>query len=172
MLLICDIDGTIANCSHRVQRIPDWDAFHEGMADDPPILPMVNLARLFAFNQSGVGLTRYCSGLFFLTGRPHQYRIPTEQWIERECGLHVGDDYQLLMRPNDDWTPDAEMKSRLLDSALEPWGCIQKWGEGLGLTITNEWLRRHAIFLEDRDRVVEMWRGRGYCCLQPKEGEY
>jgi len=168
MLLICDIDGTIANCSHRVQRIPDWDAFHAGLADDQPILPVVNLARTFAFSQRRAAAT----GLFFLTGRPHQYRIPTEQWIERECGLVTHDDYKLLMRPNDDWTPDVEMKSRLLDSALEPWGCIQQWGDSVGITITDAWMKRHAIFIEDRDRVVEMWRGKGYCCLQPREGEY
>jgi len=164
MLLICDIDGTVANCSHRVQRIPDWDAFHEGMTDDQPFLPVVNLVLAAMLNPDTM--------LVFLTGRPSKYRIPTEQWIKRECGLHPDDDYTLMMRPNDDWTPDVEMKARLLDAALEPWGCIQKWGEGLGYTITDAWMKRHAIFLEDRDKVVEMWRGKGYTCLQPREGEY
>lgn len=173
MIIICDIDGTIADCSARVPLIPDWDAFHERMIDDPPIRPVVNALLRIAESQwpsaqKGVPPV----GLFFLTGRPNKYRIPTQKWLADKCNLMVHDDYDLLMRPTDDYTPDHEMKPRLLKGAMEPWGVVNAWGKRHDITVDDQYLKDAAIFIEDRDRVVAAWRGLGYCCLQPQEGAF
>lgn len=174
MLLICDIDGTVANCSHRVQRIPDWDAFHDGMLDDQPIKAVIK--GVLAIRNPGP----VPCGLFFLTGRPERYRERTTLWIMRNMGLAEYDDYELLMRPDDDYSPDIEFKARTFEEAWKPGGGgpIDLWalrhdiGGCTGSGLDEQYIKDSAIFLEDRDRVVEMWRGKGYTCLQPREGEY
>jgi len=163
MLIICDIDGTVANCSHRISLIPDWDAFHEGMKDDPPIKPVIALVRALLMAETPIGL-------FFLTGRPEKYRFATKVWIRDRMELFELDHYDLIMRPDDDYSPDVEFKARAFTHEFFH-GSIRKRVLHR-VSLDEQYIKDNAVFLEDRDHVVEMWRGKGYCCLQPREGEY
>jgi hypothetical protein len=70
-------------------------------------------------------------------------------WTDPEHPLYV----PLKMRPKDNTTPDAELKEQWLDAALTE-----------GQTI--------EFVVDDRKRVVDMWRRRGIFCLQCAEGDY
>lgn len=177
MLIICDIDGTVADCSHRVGLIPDWDAFHHEMVLDPPIKPVILGIRAMVDNPRPNSVP---IGLFFLTGRPERYRSKTVEWIAMHMQLFQIDDYELLMRPDQDYSPDLEFKAYAFEQAWKPGGggAIDLWAKSndivrfSGTGLDDQYIKDAAIFIEDRDRVVEMWRGKGYCCLQPREGEY
>jgi len=157
MLIVCDIDGTIADCSHRVPLIPDWDAFNELMYLDDPIEPVILLLK-HLLNVPYDSLCPPPVKLVFLTGRPERYRPVTARWLMDHCNLAEHDDYDLLMRPDDVFESDVLLKPKLLEEYVTPAG--------------EELLAKQAIFIDDRDKVVAMWRGRGYCCLQPQEGAF
>ena len=57
------------------------------------------------------------------------------------------------MRPNDDYTPDDEFKSKLADKFIEMGGKID-------------------LIFDDRQKVVDMWRAKGFTVVQVAEGDF
>lgn len=148
-MYVFDIDGTIADCRHRIHHIkgidePDWEAFDADGPNDTPIPEVIQI--LTALHACG-------HRILLATGRNERGREYTEEWLAKHT---VPYDW-LLMRPEHDHRPDTVVKKEVLD----------------------EWLReqeRHpndvlAIF-EDRARVVDMWRTAGYRVLQVEPGNY
>ena len=49
---IVDLDGTLANCDHRLHHIDgakkNWDLFFQECSDDTVIQPMLNLIKLLS----------------------------------------------------------------------------------------------------------------------------
>lgn len=143
--VIFDIDGTIADMSHRLHHIqgdnPDWDAFHADVDKDSPIHHIMDiLTGLVKLNQHTIILC---------TGRMEHCRIATEYWLEQYNVCY----HHLLMRPNGDHAPDYEVKKAMLEKL-----------EASGFEI--------QMVFEDRTQVVNMWREAGIPCLQVKEGDY
>ena len=75
MIAIIDIDGTIADLSHRlhyIQSTPkEWDAFFDAMGDDAPIPG----TRFLVW-----ALSSYYT-IIYLTGRPNSHRMQTVKWL-------------------------------------------------------------------------------------------
>lgn len=89
--------------------------------------------------------------IVFLSGREDKYREPTIRFLH----LHLGADfpYQLIMRATGDMRKDAVIKQELLEREIVP-----------------HW---HVDFvLDDRNQVVDMWRGLGLTCLQVDYGDF
>jgi FMN phosphatase YigB (HAD superfamily) len=147
MVVIFDIDGTLADCSHRVQyaQSKEWDEFHSRCLEDNVI---VNVADLM------IELSQSCE-IILLTGRPEKYRHMTEQWLEL-CGL---DDFydELIMRPDNDWSQDAKMKVKALEDHFGDQQAV----------LDSVWL-----VIDDRDSVVEALRNYGLTVLQPAVSGY
>jgi len=143
--VIVDIDGTVANCQHRVKHIEgdkkDWDKFYEEAVNDEPYENVVELVNLLSAKYS----------IVFCTGRPNEYRDDTLAWLKKHFKLGFFD--CLLMREDGDYRPDYEIKPELLDY------------DGIEL---DEIL----LVLEDRDSVVKAWRDLGLTCLQPRLGKF
>src|SRR6188508_1812220 len=73
--VIFDLDGCIADCSHRLHLLegkPDWDAFFAGAGADLPIVH--NLLLLHMFWKKGFTI-------ILMTGRPERIRSDTDQWL-------------------------------------------------------------------------------------------
>lgn len=142
--VICDIDGVIADCTHRLKFIqqspPDWDAFFDACGEDTPILPMITFLR---------GVAKAFS-VVYATGRPERTRVKTVEW----CAKHDIPAGLVLMRTDNDHREDFIVKRELVLKGL-----------------TNKSREIVAVF-EDRDQVVKMWREHGLLCLQPKAGDY
>src|SRR5205823_856471 len=75
-IIICDIDGVIADCGHRLHLISggakDWDSFFEACSGD---MPMPTTIRFL----------KEVSGAFeivYVTGRPERTRAKTIAWFE------------------------------------------------------------------------------------------
>ena len=51
-ICIFDIDGTLANCDHRLHHVKNkpknWDAFYDGCMDDQVIWPVAEMLELFS----------------------------------------------------------------------------------------------------------------------------
>jgi FMN phosphatase YigB (HAD superfamily) len=147
MFVIFDIDGTIADCSHRVQyaQTKQWDEFHLRCMEDRVIVDVADLMIELSLRHD----------IILLTGRPEKYRFMTERWIDL-CGLD-GFYNELIMRPDGDWSPDYQMKI----DALE-----RKFGDKQAV-LDNVWL-----VIDDRESVVEGLRNYGLTVLQPATGGY
>ena len=138
--IIVDLDGTLANCDHRVHHVrksdPDWDAFFRDCPLDTPNVWCVDLIRAM--------LAAGCH-VFVVSARSRKVIWETVTWMDDLFGpdqriwLH-------LVRQENDSTPDQELK--------RAW--LKKFPH-----------REETLFVvDDRDKVVKMWREEGLTCLQ------
>jgi hypothetical protein len=151
-VIICDIDGTIADVRHRLHYIqnpdgtkkkkPEWDAFHAACVDDAPFTDVIEIVDTFRTGSCGCGYSR--KRVFFLSGRNDVVRPQTELWLEK-----VGFSYPeaLYMRKAGDRRPDTEVKLEMVRE--------------LGLTPDDV-----LCIFDDRQCVVDMWRENGYRVMQ------
>lgn len=157
--IICDIDGTISDYSKRKHWLDPlgplrerndpatnssvpWDRFNSEAINDAPIAEVIQILR---WSKLGTGNTK----IFHITGRNDKYRSITRDWIN----LHRVPSDMLLMRKYGDWRSDVDVKTELYRKHIAG--------------------KYNVLFaLEDRDKVVEMWRNLGVRCLQVAKGEY
>lgn len=150
MLLIFDIDGTLADCSARLVHIKgtgkkNWKAFFDGMANDLPIKEMVQLHdRLAMLPQVQIV---YC------TGRPEVYRDVTLRWLKSNVVVSIVHDLLLFMRPEKDNRPDYIVKVELLKKIKEEIDTPDLW-------------------FDDRQGVVDAIRKEGIRVLQVAQGDF
>ena len=142
-VIIVDIDGTIADCSHRLHFIEkhpkNWESFHDQAIVDPPILSVINLVQALAAQGAQIA---------FVTGRPESHREILMNWLSTH-GLPAG---ALYMRKTGDYRMDTVIKSEIF---------AEHFSE------KNIW-----FVLEDRSSVVKMWRNIGLKVLQVADGNY
>ncbi len=132
-IVICDIDGTIADLKHRLHFIKDkpvdWDRFYSTADEDTVIQSTVMLVK---------GLMQKGCQVVFMTARPEKYRAITEQWLHKNIDIPY---LALLMRKNDDMRSDTIVKKELYAQHLE------------------DKIVRYAI--DDRPRIIRMWEELG-----------
>ena len=147
MIYICDIDGTVADISHRLHFIrkepKDWRGFFAACPQDQPILPVILTIR--ALRDSGAQIV-------FVTGRSDEIRKETVEWLGK---FQLVNRSALFFRQQGDHREDKILKSELLDQVLELFPAE---------TI--------AGVFEDRKQVVEMYRSRGLTVFQVADGDY
>jgi len=142
--VIVDIDGTVADLSHRLHLIrgkKDYDAFYNACAFDEPIEEMCRLVK-----------TIWSAGadIVFITGRPHSVYDQTRTWVNKH--IQLDDRFTLFMRQNADYRKDTIIKKELFYEYLTD--------------------KEIEFVLEDRTSVTEMWRGLGLRVLQVASGDY
>ena len=153
-IIVCDLDGTLANCEHRVHHVqktdgaglkrkPNWDAFYAGVQGDTvngPVLIVLDSLMNSEWRAFDV---------IFCSGRPERCRADTEAWIKEMCNLN---DFTLLMRKDGDYRADYIVKQEILDQHIPK--------------------DRVLFVLDDRQQVVDMWRRNGLVCFQVAEGKF
>jgi len=145
--IVVDLDGTLCDCSHRVHwaQAKKWDEFHAGIPEDKPHDDVVALVSLASQNYE----------VLVCTGRNEAHRKATIEWIRHHGLEEVVTD--VLMRPDNDRSPDHELKIRLV---CEYFGGM------------DNALKSVLLVLDDRDKVVEAWRDAGFKCWQVQQGSY
>lgn len=142
---IFDIDGTLADLSHRLHHIQkepkDWDAFFAGCPDDAPLGHVCQLAADLMANGRR---------LVFVSGRSDAVREDTIRWLRKHTGVGL---VALYMRAAGDHRPDNKVKIELLEKIrADGWEPIMAF--------------------EDRTQVVDMWRANGVPCAQVAPGDF
>ena len=142
--ILIDIDGTIANVSHRRQYVAtkprNWDAWNRSIINDKPI-PQV----LEVFNA-----LKDRFPIFFVSGRSDDYRDVTIEWFEKH-GIYEHDYNGLMMRKYQDHRDDAIVKGEIADEIEKDYKIF-------------------AVF-DDRKRVVDMWAKRGIFVFDVGQGK-
>ena len=145
-MYIFDIDGTLADATHRLHHIlgkekKDWDAWDAETDGDTPIVPIVGILQ---------ALYDHGHKIMLLTGRNERVRELTEQWLE-DHNIHY---HWLVMRPHGDRRDDTIVKLEQLEQFMR-----------------NRNDRIQTIF-EDRRRLVVAFREAGYHVCQVAEGDF
>lgn len=142
-IILCDLDGTLADCGHRqhlvLQAPKDWPKFFDLGEFDAPHMHVIHAVKALSKNYD----------IYITTGRPATYLSQTINWLEK-YGIPFD---RLIMRRADDKTDDDKLKpSWLTDGQIDR--------------------ERVAFALDDRDRVVAAWRAAGIPCFQVAPGNF
>jgi phosphoglycolate phosphatase-like HAD superfamily hydrolase len=145
MIVIFDIDGTLADCEHRRHFVTgeekDWDSFFSNCIEDEPVRPIV---AVFDALQA-LGHT-----VIVVTGRDEERSGElTREWLR----LNNIDPEAIFFRKAGDFRPDYEVKEEVLAQIRKEYGDPQ-------------------LVFEDRKCVVDMWRRNGIICCQVAEGDF
>jgi acid phosphatase class B len=143
-IIVVDIDGTITKVGDRLkylqQKPKDWDSFYEHCDEDEPVMEIIDMVDILS--------ERY--KIVFCTGRRESVREKTQEWMN-DFFINI-DDPIIIMRSNNDYRHDTEMKPELLQKHVD--------------------LKDVSFILEDRDSMVQKWRGLGLTCLQVADGDF
>ncbi len=107
MDVIFDIDGTLADVSHRLHYLKDrdWKGFFDQMHDDSTYEHIVWLAKIIDQHAT----------ILVVTARPEDYRAETEKWLADNGIVYE----TLRMRPLGDFRPDTVVKKEILITLQE-----------------------------------------------------
>jgi hypothetical protein len=145
--IICDIDGTVADTTHRDHILkddegkpfayPDYDAYTALCPKDKPIHPVIALIEQMSewYN------------ITWVTARSEKYYHLTHAWLGINVYVYRG--AELYMRRDGDHRHDWEIKRDIYR---------QRFAD-----------RKVLLVLDDRRGCVDMWRSLRLTCLQPKD---
>ena len=154
--IVCDLDGTLCKIDHRlhfVRKPPgekkDWKSFFDNILGDDVNEWCASIL---------VGMAEKGHTIVYCSGRPDDRRRDTEQWLKDaeldDLNSFRGDGNMVLfMRPRNDSRDDSIVKEIILDFEI--------------LTRFKPY-----FMIDDRKRVVDMWRKRGFVCLHCAEGDF
>jgi FMN phosphatase YigB (HAD superfamily) len=141
-IVIFDIDGTLADVSERIHHLKKKPKNWAGF--------FAGIAQDKAISS----MVRLCNLLYaadikiiLCSGRNEKHRAETVVWLAQQ-GVNY---HELLLRQNGDRRSDVVVKRELLAQLDKS---------------------RVLFVVEDRSRVVEMWRAEGLVCLQCAPGEF
>lgn len=147
--IICDLDGTLCDDDHRRPVVTgdgwgqkEYDDYYAHMHKDTPFNHVREILHRFEEDHT----------ILFVTGRPDRFKDITLDWIDEHTDLDL-DNYNLIMRPDGDYRCDTVIKTELYKTLIMP--------------------KYNVLFvLEDRTRVVKMWRDLGIPCLQVQQSDF
>jgi FMN phosphatase YigB (HAD superfamily) len=136
-VVVFDLDGTLANIDHRVHLVRSKKPQWDKFYAQC-VDDRVNEWCKEMMNSFHA--QQY--SVYIVSARPETYRKETEEWLYRK-----GVNYTklVMVRPSRDYTGDADLKRAWL----------------------KEFGKENILFVvDDRQRVVDMWRQEGVVCLQ------
>jgi len=147
LAVICDLDGTLCDIDHRLHFIHP----PEGVKKD---------WKSFSESLRTDGINQWCreilwnfedkgKNIVLCSGRSDNYKDLTIDWLNNNHIYYTN----LFMRHRDDYRKDDIVKEVILDFEI----------------LTRY---RPYFFIDDRKSVVDMWRKRGYTCLQCADGNF
>lgn len=146
MIYIFDIDGTLADLTHRlhcIEEVPaNWDAFFNLCSEDCPIESVIGVCR---------SLMKSGAKIILSSGRSDAVMNKTVEWLT-DFGVPFN---ALYMRKSGDHRQDDIVKSELLDKILSDFDGEEILG----------------VF-EDRNQVVKMYRDKGLRVYQVADGNF
>ena len=169
--VIFDLDGTLAIIEKRrllagsptgnkpVKSKMNWDVFFdpENIQLDEPNIPVIKMAQLFA--EDGFKIVIF-------SGRSDRSFLTTKSWLTRNrVPFH-----QLVMRPDkfkDKSWPVADGNPATPDMRFMPDEILKK-------KMLDTFVDKDDVFLtvDDRQKVVDMWRDNGLTCVQVAPGDF
>nr|DAF05321.1 MAG TPA: hypothetical protein [Caudoviricetes sp.] len=144
--IVFDIDGVLADCSHRLKYIQgedkDYDSFYsyDEILKDKPILNLDKiLLNIQCAESSDIDIR-------FITARNIKSITATAEWLEKYFSIMV-EEGDILMRPEKDWRPAYQVKEDLIEKHIG--------------------FENILFAFDDDDKVNEMYKKHGVTCYKP-----
>ena len=145
MLVVFDIDGTLADIEHRLDYVrskpKNWKAFDAGIPNDKVNRPVAEVFDAMIMGGHTVILA---------SGRSERTRIATQDWLRKNSFSMY---QKLYMRKADDFRSDDVLKLEILDEIISDYG------------------KKPDMVFDDRPRVVRAWRSQGIFVFNVYQGE-
>ena len=146
MLVVFDIDGTLANIEHRLDYVrskpKNWKAFDAGILNDKVNDPVAKVYWAI--------MSRRNVDVILASGRNERSRQDTEDWLfENDLTGYRN----LYMRKADDYRSDDIVKDEIIDEIVADYGKLPD------------------MWFDDRPRVVRAVRNRGIFVFDVYQGE-
>jgi hypothetical protein len=161
--IIVDLDGTLANCEHRRHFVDgtdgkkDWKSFYEAIEKDTVNEWCKKLIERFWF------ILRWDDSetsyeILLVSGRPDKYMDLTMDWLDSTevgqwCVNPRDSTYNIFMRKDGDFRDDTIIKEEIYREYIEPFYDV-------------------LFAIDDRKKVVNMWRRLGIIALHCAEGDF
>lgn len=149
-IIICDLDGTLCDITHRLHYVKnkdnnpefkkDWKGFFNGIEGDTPRKIVVD--KLIEEYNNG-------RNIIYVSARPETYRKETEAWLTKHNLTFA---WTLIMRPANDKRDDTEVKKDILNKYFPNRKAI-------------------SLVIDDRPSVIRMWEKEGLKVLDVGKGE-
>jgi FMN phosphatase YigB (HAD superfamily) len=144
-VVVFDLDGTLADTGHRLHLLKYKPKKYDEFYELCGRDELnEDIASLFRLFSSNIGWK-----VIICTGRRSSTFEATHKWLTRHKLRYD----ELHLRKDGDFRPDEIIKSEMLDKLIEK-------GD------------KPDLVVDDRDKVVKMWRDRGIRCLQACDGNY
>lgn len=144
-VVICDMDGTLADCEHRQHFLngekKDWRGFFSEMGKDTLRVDVYEQVKDAVLADEDVKL-------ILVSARPDNYREATENWLFHNMKFKYD---ALIMRFANDKRPDTEVKEEIYEKLLKNLNIVK-------------------VF-DDRPSVIRMWRSKGLDVVDVGSGE-
>lgn len=144
--IVFDIDGVLADCSHRLKYIQgedkDYDSFYsyDEILKDKPILNLDKiLLNIQCAESSDIDIR-------FITARNIKSITATAEWLEKYFSIMV-EEGDILMRPEKDWRPAYQVKEDLIEKHIG--------------------FENILFAFDDDDKANEMYKKHGVMCYKP-----
>lgn len=144
--IICDIDGTLADISHRTHFVrngkKDWKSFlsDEQVAKDLPNWPVIKVVR--SLRSAGTSIVTF-------SGRNERLRATTEQWF-KDYGVPVDHSF---FRADDDFRRDDIVKEEMFKDVCGQFNSTPQFA------------------IDDRKQVVDKWISMGVFVFDVSQGK-
>lgn len=143
-IAIVDLDGTLADLSHRLRHIEkepkDWERFHAGYRLDQPYETIIRLSNC---------IHQHMAPVFIVSGRRGEGRGETLEWLMTHNVMH----HTLIMRPPGDRRPDEIFKDEVIRDLM-----------AVG--------RKPIIAIDDRPVIIALWKMHGIPTLTVNEDRW
>ena len=107
-IIICDLDGTLCNCDHRLKfaNQKNWAEFNKRCIDDTVNSDIANILSNLRSKETHI---------YLVSGRVSKFKDKTTEW------LRLNDIYydKLLMRGAEDHRPDHVVKREILYNEID-----------------------------------------------------
>ena len=107
-IIICDLDGTLCNCDHRLKfaNQKNWDEFNRRCVDDTVNSDIANILSNLRSKETQI---------YLVSGRDSKFKDKTIEW------LRLNDIWydKLLMRDAEDHRPDHIVKRDILHNEID-----------------------------------------------------
>ena len=107
-IIICDLDGTLCNCNHRIHLADEknWDAFNDLCINDKVNYDIANILSNLRSRETHI---------YLVSGRDDKFREKTVEWLRLNDIFYD----KLLMRSAKDHRPDYIVKEEILINIID-----------------------------------------------------
>lgn len=140
--IVIDLDGTLANVKHRQEKLLSENNWKNFNSK-------MTFDKLNFWCYELIELFRCKYNIIIVTGRSEEFLTTTKKWLADNKVFYN----EIFFRKKNDYRDDRIVKKEIFEQYIKP-------------------IYKTLFVIDDRDKVVQMWRELGLTCLQCDFGDF